>query len=556
MAIIGKNNIKKIFKFIGDTHRQINNNYNEVVEIKALRRDKGNATAYRSFIYYNENEAELTNLTRQVEELNKEGVPFCMYYSVFTFDSSNVKKINLTNSVSTTILVSDYDHINEADFNKVLDKLKNIGLEPNYTIFSGHGYQTIYILKEPCYDKTILNKFTRLLLKKGFPVDENIKDSARVMRLPYTWNSKNIDNPIATDIYSYKEGSYDLEQIFTTLENQLETIPGYREERTIPVIDSRKAEDLTYYDTALLKRVYKYEPIDIDLLPAPIKAMLMGFRPGKTDNMIKCLVLYFRDYVGLTMEQTLHILNTLAGFNLYHYDGDVIDDIERKTKALYNKDYKLNFKDVMEFGKIKNIVKDRSFIEINNYLFDKEVSNIAYVIYLRLLLKKHYDHVISFTMEEIAELCNKSARRIKPRIDELIKAKLIDKARSDKKNGGQYRYTISKFNIDKTKGYTRINTTVLGLFIRELDAGVINETVLKFLLLMKSIANGSETPGEGVIVYQTWIAKKLNITQTAVSKLWDKVEKLGHPYPYITREIDGWILKPGDKFNYIYEVHF
>ena len=73
---------------------------------------------------------------------------------------------------------------------------------------------------------------------------------------------------------------------------------------------------------------------------------------------------------------------------------------------------------------------------------------------------------------------------------------------------------------------------------------------------MKSIANGGDTLGEGFITSQSTVAKYLNITREAVSMLWDKVEKLGDPYPYITREVDGWILTPGDKFNYIYEVHF
>lgn len=559
MTIIEKENIKKIFKFIGDTHKQINNNYNEVVELRALRRDKKSVRPLRSFIYYNYDEKELEHLTKQIEELNGLNIPYCFYYSVYSYDSSKGKLINTNSAMSTSILVSDYDHINEDDFKKVLDKLKKIDLEPNYVIFTGHGYQTVYILKEPCYDKDLLSKYTNLLIKKGLPVDSTIKDIARIMRLPYTWNSKDPANPIATYIYSEKEGVYNLDNIFNTLENQLETIPGYKEnikDKETKQVKVESNTDLTYYDNDFLTQTYLYTGLSIDTTPAPIKAILMGLRNGKSDKMIRALVLYLRDRAGLNLIDITKIVNILTSLNTYNYTGDVITDIDRKVKALFYKyEYKFSYKDIKEFGDMGGKVLDRSILNLSNNLIDKEISNIAYVIYLKLLLKQHYDHVISFTMDEIAELCNRSVDRIRPKVNELVKAKLIDKARSDKKNGGQYRYTISKYSIDKTKGYTKINTNSLGSLIEKLDAGIINATVLKFLLFMKSVAYHGD--GDGFLIDQNSIAKKLNIKQPAVSILWSKIEKINTEYQkYITREVDGWTLKPGDKFNYIYEVHF
>lgn len=549
--------IKKIYDFMGISHKQVNNNYEEVAEIRALRRDKEGARPLRSFTYYKYNEKQLEYLTKQIEELDALEIPYCLYYSVYSFNSKEGKRVNTNNSISTSILVSDYDHINEEEFRKYLDKLIKIGLEPNYTVFTGHGYQTIHILDEASTDKDLLSKYTNLLLKKGFPVDTTIKDSARIMRLPYTYNNKDPKKPIATFIYSEKPGAYNLDNIFNTL-NKLETIPGYKEEikKVIPAVAVEEAEEkeLTYFDNDFLKATYINTSIIIDKTPAPIKAILMGLRNGKSDKMIRGLTLYLRDYAGLSLEDIIEINKILINLDTYNYVGDVKLDIDRKVKSLFYKyDYKFSYTDVKEFGDMSNKVVDNSIMRLDNYMLKQDnISNIAFYINLKLLLEKHYKHNISFTIDEIATICNKSRQKIKPKLDELVKAGLIDKRRAYKKEGGKYYYTLSKYCIDKTQGFTNINTFALGTLVKALDEGKTNATVVRFLLLVKSFIRPDEC---NIAIDQATISKFLNITQSAVSKLWDKVEELNKlaVYPYITREAD-WLDQ--DKFIYIYEVHF
>lgn len=195
-----------------------------------------------------------------------------------------------------------------------------------------------------------------------------------------------------------------------------------------------------------------------------------------------------------------------------------------------------------------------SNMPIYNSTLKEDISNKAFYVYLRLLIEQKYQHKIAFTIGEVAQVCNISERRVRTRLEELTKAGLIDKKRALKKEGGKYVYVISKFGIDRTKGYTNININVLAILLKAVDDKIINETVIKFLLYMKRIAQYKDG-NDGKEVSQTEIGKALNIKQEAVSKLWAKVEKLnsGRAYPIITREP---IRLDKDTYTYYYEIFY
>lgn len=549
---------EELYNFIVDTHPQINGNYKECVDIKAVFRTAGKYVKPNK-IFYSNSEKQREELQKFVDTLDATGRAYCLYYSVYTFDPEAKKTITKDNAQSTQILCTDLDHITAEDFAPILEKLKKSGIEPNYSIFSGHGFQLIYKLDKPSTDKELLAEFTDAMKANGYPVDEKIKDCARVMRLPFTVNNKDPENPVNTYIYSTHEGVYSLKELRSKLGMKKQQETAKKEDPTAKQTPKEtQKQDFTAYDNAFLQQ--KYTCISTNKLQAPIKAALMGLRNGYTDKQIRGIVLYLRDYEGAGLDAIISTVKTLASIDTYNYTGDVIPDIERKVKALfYHFEYKFNWDDLKEFGNMSGKVIDRSELKLHNSPIKEDISNKAFYIYLRLIIIKQYKHKIAFTAEEIAKECNITVRRVRVRLEELAKAGLLDKKRANKQEGGKYVYIVSKFGIDKAQGYTKINIYVLSDFIKAVDDKIINETVLKFLLYIKCIAQGNgndnDNGNDGIIVSQEEIGKALNIDRTAVAKLWAKVEKLnsGRICPIIERE-DEWIDK--DTKTYYYAVFY
>ena len=540
---------EELYNFIVDTHQQINSDFNQCVDIKAVFRTAGKYVKPNK-IFYSNSKKQREELQKFVDTLDASGRAYCLYYSVYTFNPEDKKTITKDNAQSTQILCADLDHITESEFAPILDKLKKNGLEPNYSIFSGHGFQLIYKLDKPSTDKELLAEFTEAMKANGYPVDEKIKDCARVMRLPYTVNNKDPEQPVKTYIYSTHEGAYSLKDI----KNKLGMKKQQKTAQQAPKCGKTEAQDFTAYDDEFLQRTYTC--ISTDRLQAPIKAVLMGFRNGYTDKQIRGIVLYLRDYEGVGLDAIISTVQTLASINTFNYTGDVIPDITRKVKALFYKyDYKFNYDDLKEFGSMSGKVVDRSELKLHNSPLKENISNKAFYIYLRLIIIKQYKHKIAFTAEEIAEECNITVRRVRTRLEELAKSGLLDKKRANKQEGGKYLYTVSKFGIDKAQGFTKINIYVLSDFIKAVDDKIINETVLKFLLYMKRIAQGAEGADGTIGVSQTEIAKQLNITKNAVSILWAKVEELNscRACPIITREKNPL---DKDKYTYYYVLYY
>ena len=536
---------EELYNFIVDTHPQVNNDFNQCVDIKAVFRTAGKYVKPNK-IFYSNSKKQREELQKFVDTLDESGRAYCLYYSVYTFNPEDKKTITKDNAQSTQILCADLDHITKSEFAPILEKLKENGLEPNYSIFSGHGFQLIYKLDKPSTDKELLAEFTEAMKANGYPVDEKIKDCARVMRLPYTVNNKDPEHPVKTYIYSTHEGAYSLKDI----QNKLGMKKQQETAQQAPKCEKAEAQDFTAYDDEFLQRTYTC--ISTDRLQAPIKAVLMGFRNGYTDKQIRGIVLYLRDYEGVELDAIISTVQTLASIDTFNYTGDVIPDITRKVKSLfYHFDYKFNYDDLKEFGSMRGKAVDRSELKLHNSPLKEDISNKAFYVYLRLLIEQKYKHKIAFTIKEVSQTCNISERNIRTRLEELAKSGLVDKSRAHKTAGGKYVYTISKFGIDKAQGYTRINIYVLSDFIKAVDDKIINETVLKFLLYMKRVAQGIE----GIEISQEEIAKQLNIKRTAVTMLWAKVEELNatRMYPFITRE-KTWFDK--DKYTYYYEVFY
>lgn len=571
MLKIRNENIGDLYDFIVDTHKQITNEYDEVVEIRALRSDKGNKRAYRSFTFYDDTPKQKEYFIKNIESLDNKDIPYCLFYSVFSFVSGEKKskRINNVNSSKTSILVADFDNITMDQFVKELERFEKVEAYPSYTISSGHGYQCVWLLEEPTNDKDILNKWTRLLSLKGFKVDQSIKDCARVMRLPYTYNTKdNIkkgsqDEPIQieTKVLSANKKRYSLERLFmsvNTLEsiNTLETaksneIKTFNEEHKE---DEEQKKDIERdYKTYNLKEIYPiYKGIltqkFINELPSQQKAVLYhGFQNNYANAIVTQMTLFLRDYKGLSIDKIKDIILRIATVNKeykgsYTNKDKIISNIER----YYNSDYKFNGKVLSVFGKFGgHAIND---VLIDNYLFSVRISNKAFYIYVRLSIQvrqelKKQAYRNTFTMNDIEKLVNTSARRIKPKLDELIKNKLMYVKKGQGKKGATNTYHLNPYI--KQHGYTTFTQEVITNFINALNDKTINETSLRILLFIKYQMKKMESIGANeTLISQETIGKYCNCTQQGISSAFKKIEDLnqktdllGNEYMYVTRNL-------------------
>src|SRR5699024_2611320 len=149
-------------------------------------------------------------------------------------------KINNQNALFTTILAIDFDSMTYEEFEKEKAKLIALDIE-TIDIFTGHGFQSIILLEHKVYDKNILSDFTKLLESRGFKVDASIVDSARLLRLPYTFNCKALDQK-QTEYYSkdnpqiyptvdisWTERRYHIQDIFNKISSMENLKDSYKE---------------------------------------------------------------------------------------------------------------------------------------------------------------------------------------------------------------------------------------------------------------------------------------------------------------------------------------
>lgn len=593
-----------IFNFLKLTHPYINNkkifyksgraieeqiNFDSVaIEIRALRRDQ-NKACYRNFKLYRFADTELERLYKFLWELNEKAIPYCLYYSVYAYDNNQLavtkdgkksavwnNKAALNNVVGTQIIVTDFDDITEDEFLLERLKLAQLGLE-TLDIFTGHGFQSIILLDKMTEDKTLVKKVTNLMLNKGFRIDSKIKDSARIMRLPYTYNckelsKKDIENPsvIKTFIYSETEKRYNLEYVLERLES-LETVT--ESQATIDIIEDKKIkveeiektevitenkvvknviqlkdtlEDLTYNKNKLKEL---YTMLNIESLPEPVLKMLEGFRMGYANSMLLFLTLYLKD-IGYSRSVVVSAMEILADQDRFNYPWDK-RTVRSETKRFYYSNYNWNSiysSELQEFGYIEYEFKNREIIIIDNHVFDvlNEISSKAFYIYLRLLEDSNYTGKKVYTINEIAQATKVPRRTLVQHLDDLAhkKVRLLDKHRAYKKRGEEYTYQITEFL--GVKGFTKINISMLKYLILMVDTKEINPTQLSLCMYIKYVCYNGKS---NCTISQETLGQALGLDRTSISKSFKNMEK--------TRLIRADKIDISDfKFKYSYTIYF
>lgn len=518
------------------------NNYQDgCIELRPIKRDK-EAKYVRSFNTWHLEEKDINSLRDFLKLINGQG--YCLYYSLFTFDYTKTSgkqkgKINNDNALYTSILGADFDDMTLEEFQAEKKKLLDLGIE-TIDIFTGHGFQSIILLKEKVYDKEIIKKFTELLISKGFKVDGAITDCARVFRMPYSFNCKSLDvknkhfnqgiKP-TSDIY-WTEKRYHLVDVFKAL-NTLPTVIKQTEELTEIDIKTIKTEPVTIKEKKVqldkikeiknikienLNSIYK-DLIDVERLPEPIQKMLQGSQSGLRNKVMLFIIPFFRNTLGLNIQTIKAILTVWGSLCIPSLNKE---HIEKEVDRIYKYGFKgQQGKYTEELRKAYGYLEFNKFTRQNKILIPNSlfsdfdvISDGAIKIYLSLKLTEQTEGIKEFTQKEIQDISQISRRTFFRNIIDLISMGYVCKKRANRRNGEEYIYYINPY-FSSINGFTMLENAVAKLMLSELTDGEMK--LYSYLCFMIGSSKND------CWASQKYLSKKIGKTQQGISLVTNKL---------------------------------
>ncbi|MFC0212112.1 helix-turn-helix domain-containing protein [Paenibacillus chartarius] len=550
---------EKQIRFLKAVHPQLTDtHWNEGrVELRPIKRDPNLKDYLRSFGSWHLGDKDVAELKKFLGAINGKGVD--LYYSAFAFDYSMVVydkdgnkkqkgKVNIENALFTSILAADFDGLPSEEFQREKQRLLDIGIE-TIDVFSGHGWQSIILLNHRVSDKEILKKFTTLMLAKGFKVDSAIVDAARVLRMPYSFNSKALDkktkyydpvNPliIATTDHFWTERRYHVTEIFEKLNSLPDTIKqtnplteiDLKAISTAPISNSerkaekekvkREIEEVKQIKVETLKDVYSM--LDFERLPLPIQKMLGGSQEGLRNKVMMFIIPFLRNTLGLSIQTIKEILALWGERCSPSLDADFV---RSEVDRIYAKGFK------GKFGKYtEELQKAYGYLEFNKYTkknkiiipntFFEEYATLpdgAVRIYLAMKLAESLDGVKSFNKAEIQNYAQISESTFKRNMKPLVAMNFVSKRRACRRKGEDYAYYLNPY-FSSVKGFTMLDNAVARLMLNVLTDGEIK----LYSFLSKIVGEKECWTSQKYLAEET--GKK---GQSSISKMTDSLQRKG-----------------------------
>lgn len=536
------------------------------IELRPLKRDV-NARYIRSYNTWRLQQKDKDELRKFLQRINGQG--YCVYYSTFAFQyHKEVKtidgkimqkgKVNNQNAVFTCILPMDFDDITPDEFLKEKEKLQRLGIE-TIDIFTGHGFQSIILLEKGVYDTKILKKFTKLLIQKGFKVDSTISDAARVMRLPFTFNSKALDKKnkyyqegsrevIPVCISNWTENRYDVVEVFNKLHTMLDVVDNQidiLELQTVerieqkPLLNSeRKQEEiekkeLAYYreQAKLNKLVEKgtslYPAVSFARLPLAIQKMLMGTKEGIRNATLMFLIPFFKNTLGLSLERIINILTVWGEMcNPIIDEATIKSEVKRlyryNSEAKYGK-YTPEMVEVYGYLDFDNFSKKGKVI-LPNMLFT-EYANLpdnSIRIYLAMHIAKEKHGLSNFNLSKLLQIIDVSTSTLQKNLKPLLQNQLVVKKRRNRREGNSYEYYVNPY-FNTADGFTMIPIDIADWLLKKLSGSELK----LYIYLVRATGNLGGECWESQKELAKHLGKK---SQTSMSKLTQRLHDKGVIY--------------------------
>ncbi|MCM3000002.1 helix-turn-helix domain-containing protein [Paenibacillus cellulositrophicus] len=553
--------VERQVRFLKAVHPQLeDSHWNEGrIELRPVKRDSNLKDYLRSYGSWHLGEKDVAELKKFLNAINGKGVD--LYFSAFAFDYSmdvykkdgtryEKGKVNIENALFTSILAADFDGITAEEFQREKQRLLDIGIE-TIDIFSGHGWQSIILLNHRVSDKEILKKFTTLMLMKGFRVDSAIVDAARVLRMPYSFNTKALDkktkyydsiNPqiIATTDHCWTERRYHVAEVFERLnglpdvikQNKALTDINLKAIYTEPLADTKKRTEkkvkqdieiveIKQIDVENLKTVYKM--LDFERLPMAIQKILAGTQERLRNKVMFFIIPFLRNKLGLDIKSIIEIMTIWGERCTPILDAD---EIKKEVNRIYGLGFQgkhgvytqelFQAYGYLDFDQYK--IEDE--IKITNSFFDDfaDLPDASIRIFLSMKLAAELGEVKEFSKKDIQRFANMSERTVERNIKVLVAKKYVSKRRSNRRNGEAYVYYPTPY-FSTGEGFSSFGNALVDKMLKELTDG---EMKLYCYLRRKS---GNQE--ESFWASQKHIADQIGKTQQGISLLTDNLDKKG-----------------------------
>lgn len=548
-----------VLDFLQRIHNEIE--FNNRVEVKCLpirENDKVISIALYGFGIENQ-----LMLLKKLSKLNLN--EYNIYYSLYRYELTDSKRrmINRANSRCTSVLALDFDKIDEAKKNELYKFFTARGIYP-MVVSSGYGYHFLFRLNKTYYDTNLLAEFNKLAIGLGLPADSAVKDCARVLRLPFTFNCKKVLNEdgtidhskaLACTVVQYSGNTYSAEELFEKLGGSYTYVES---SYSLVVEEDTLAEgaDASYFKTIqeVVKTHYRGCLKHLDLPLNVLQMLCVGGREGARNECIMYLIYFFKNYLNYNKLELKRLIVQWNNLTTKSLDTKELEStFERLFKRNYGCEYSKKLqdiygaKDTKSYTKIKKLVLDNKVqnIVIPNKLFmylDKlNITGVRVFLYYLLVANriKLNDNYFNYILKgDLAEAVGVSDRTLDRYLKLLTKHQLLMytklptslitslKVEGKKVNGNTKALTLHN-SIQLNTNYTKITKDMLQYLLVDLSAigGVLYVYAYSQLQRLGGDFNLS----------QVTIGNRLNISQGAVSTGYKELLTKG----YLKKESSG-----------------
>lgn len=553
--------LKAIYPFLEDEE-----NWNEgAIELRPLKRDASLKKDFiRSYNAWHLQEKDAEALKKFLGLVNGKG--YCLYFSGFAFDYNKVVlksdgkpyrkgKINNENALFTSILPMDFDGMSYEDFLKEKQRLLDLGIE-TIDVFSGHGFQSIILLSHKVLDKDIYKKFAKLLISKGFKVDDVLVDPARILRMPYSFNCKALDeknkyyDPVSPEIIpttdvGWTEKRYHVIDVFEKINDLPDVVAPItplteieiKSIITAPITRSdKKKKDI---EIAEVKKIHiqnlktVYPMLHFDRLPEPVQKMLAGSQEGLRNDVVLFLIPFLRNSLGLSLQTIKHVMVLWGDRCSPRLDEEFIKkEVDRiYSYGLKGKHGKYTEKLLKAYGYLQfdSYKRDNKIIIPNTIFEDFDVlSDGAVRIYLAIKLAEKMDGVKEFTKKDIQQYADIVERTVERNVKDLVAMGYVCKRRTNRRIGEEYVYYLNPY-FSSTEGFTILENAVVKLMLKMLTDGEMK----LYSYLCRMISN----EGDDCWASQKYLARRIGKKgHNAISMMTDSLNKKGFINKQTTQE--------------------
>lgn len=509
--------LKTIVDFLSLVHPELNNktSQNSCVELRPINRspDDFNIRLNRSLNLWRLDDKSIDILRDYLEKHN--GEPYCMYYSVFAFDYSKDSytkagkkaqkgKITSDAAMFANEIVLDFDNIDYLTFTKVINALDEIGIEGLW-VFTGHGYQLHILLNESLYHERYLYELVYLFRSKGFMCDTSCVDSARLMRLPFTYNCKCFTNEAYDEEYNnpplckiVKET--DKRYSYNDIVNRISSLPtvNQKDEETylasLNAVQNKATAKTNQTDNVLISRVEYPEYFSFDNLPDAIVKMLHHTPLGYRNSALGLLIKYCKQYLLLSKEQIFEVLSIWANgaCEPVYNQMDFVKDFDRLyhiggmpySSELAKKFGYIDFDNQIQLHRENKVFISNSIFQQLDYI-DGNVLRV----YLAVKILEHgniedsEDVKIPITINAIADVTGMSIPTLKRILPITKKLQLLYVKQGVKRKGEPNTYHCNRIN-NYDAGFKALSVNDLEVYLSTSKRLRLSNNELKLYLFM------------------------------------------------------------------------